>query len=143
METFNKFLPKEFNCCEDSASVFTIKRVDRKNSKILYSFDFAIVNYYEDEIENPYYDNDYDDPSEEYFIVERQEYIFFDKQNNKYFWKLRPIAFDDHRYKEQYVKEEGLWNELRYLYLKQKNNQQTKKSRIIYYETLNQLFQKY
>ena len=143
METFNKFLLKGFKHCEDSSSVFTIKKIDKQNSKIIYSFDFAIVNYYNEDIQNPDFDYDYDDPEDEYETIERQEYIYFDKQNNKYFWKLRPIAFDDHRYKEQYVKEEGLWSELRDLYLKQKNNQQTKKSRIIYYETLNQLFQKY
>ena len=143
MDTFNKFLPKNFSRCEDSSSVFTIKKIDKQDSKIIYSFDFAIVNYYEDYFRNPAYDEDYDDPEDEYYCIEIQEYIYFDKHNNKYIWQQRPIAFENHRFKEQYVKNNGLWNELRDLYLKQKNSQPSKKSRIIYYESLDQIYQKH
>lgn len=142
METFDRFLPKEFKNCENSSSVFTIKKVDKSCKKIKYSFDFAIVNYYVEDIENPNYDDDYDDPEEEYYEVERQQYISFNKTNNSYSWELRPIA-SDHRYMEQYVKTNGLWSELRELYIKHKNSEPTQKSRIIHYETLNQVYQKH
>lgn len=142
MEAFNKFLFKGFKNCEDSSSVFTIKKIDKQNSKIIYSFDFAIVNYYNEEVQNSDFDYDYDAPEDEYETIERQEYIYFDKQNNKYFWELRPIAFDDHRYKEQYIKKAGYWNYLRDVYLERKNLKPTKKSRIIYYETLDYVFQR-
>jgi len=139
MKTFNKFLENDFKHCEDSSTVFTIKKVNKKTKKIIYSFDFAIVNYYEEEIANLDFDDDYDDPDEEIFVVERQELIKFNKPYS-YVWETRPIA-SDHRYMEQFVKEKGLWNELRDQYLINKNNNQNEKSRIVYYNTLNQIFQ--
>lgn len=142
MKTFNMFLPRDFNYSEDSSSVFTIKKLDKKHSKILYSFDFAIVNYFVENIPNSKYD-DYEDPENEFYQIERQEYISFNKNNNSYSWELRSIA-SDHRYMEQCVKSNScIWNELRDLYLQHKNSQPTKKSRIIYYETLNQVYQKH
>lgn len=141
MKTFNKFLENDFKPCEDSSTVFTIKKVNKKTKKIIYSFDFAIVNYYEEKIANNDYDDDYDNPDEEFFVVERQELIKFNKPNS-YVWETRSIA-SDHRYTEQFIKENGLWNELRDQYIINKNNHQNKKSRIVYYNTLNQIFQKY
>ncbi|MBO5021860.1 MAG: hypothetical protein J6C53_00055 [Clostridia bacterium] len=143
MQTFNKFLKGNFKYCEDSTSVFTIKKVDKQNSKIIYSYDFAIVHNFEENCKNPDYDDEYDDPKYEYFTIERQEYIYFDKSTKKYSWEVRPDAFNDHKYKEQYIKQAELWNILRETYLQQKNLQPHKKSRIIYYETLNQIFQKH
>lgn len=143
IQAFNKFLPKEFNKCEDSSSVITIKKVDKQNSRITYSYDFAIVHYFEEELRNPDFDEEYNDPDEEYFVVERQEYISFDKKGN-YSWEVRPLEqYNNHRYIEQVIKQKGLWNELRDLYLEYKNAYPEEKSRIIYYETLDQIWQKY
>ena len=135
MEAFDKFLPRNYQR-EDSSSAITLKKIDQRNKKIIYSFDFAIVDYYLEDIKNP----DFDD---EYFSIERQKIILFDKHNKSYNWELRPIA-SGHRYMEQYVKSESyIWNELRDEYLKHKNLEPTKKSRIIYYETLNRIYRKY
>lgn len=143
METFNKFLPKDFNYCEDSSSVFTIKKVNKQSKKIVYSFDFAIVNYFDEDVANSNFDEDYDDPEDEYYQIERQEYISFNKKAGSYSWELRRIA-SDHRYMEQCVKSDSsIWNELRDLYLQHKNSRPNEKSRIIYYETLNQIYQKH
>ena len=142
MKTFNMFLPKDYKYCEDSSSVFTLKKVDKKQNKIVYSFDFAIVDYFVEEVDNPDFD-DYDDPQDESLLVERQVFICFDKNDNSYFWELRPIA-SDHRYMKQCVKSKSsIWNELRDLYLKHKNSEQDKKSREIYYAVLNQVYQKH
>ena len=140
MDAFNKFKPKNFKFCEDSTSVFTLKKVDTNTKKIIYSVDFAIVYYFEEPIPNPNFDDDYDDPDEEYFYIERQKLIKFNDQKNTYAWELRKIA-TDHREIEQLIKENGLWSQLRDLYLKNKNHYPTEKSRIIYYNSLNQIYQ--
>lgn len=144
MKLFNEFKPKHFECCEDSTSVFTVKRLDAKTGNILYSFDFAIVYYYMEGIPNQDFDEDYDDPDDEYYEKERQKYIKHDKHSDTYYWELRPIA-TNHCYIENAIKDNNLWNELRDLYLEKKNNNKdpNKKSRIIYYETLNEIWQKY
>ena len=50
MEAFNKYFNNGYDSCEDSTSVFTIKKIDQKQSKIIHSFDFAIVeNVYDNE----------------------------------------------------------------------------------------------
>ncbi|MBR3885115.1 MAG: hypothetical protein IKJ33_01430 [Clostridia bacterium] len=141
MKTFDMFKLEKYTNCKDSTSVFTIKNIDTKTNSIKYSFDFAIVEYYEEEIENPNFDEDYDDPTEEYIIVERQKYIKNDKFRHQYIWNLRPIA-DDHRYKVQWIKENGLWNNVhnRYLENKNSNTDPNKKSRTMYYETVNEIY---
>lgn len=142
MEVFDKFLPKNYKR-EDSSSAITLKKIDQLHKKIIYSFDFAIVNYDFEDIKDPNYDDDYDDPDDEYYTIERQEIIRFDKHNGKYIWELRPIA-SDHRYMEQCVKSESyIWNELRNEYLKHKNSEPKKMSRDIYYETLNRIYNKH
>lgn len=142
MEAFDKFLPKNYKR-EDSSSAITLKKIDQLHKKIIYSFDFAIVNYYFEDIKNPDFDDEYDELDNEYFSIERQEIILFNKHNKSYGWELRPIA-SDHRYMEQYVKSESyIWNELRDEYLKHKNLELTKKSRVIYYETLNRIYKKH
>ena len=142
MDAFNKFKPKNFKFCEDSTSVFTLKKVDTNAKKIIYSVDFAIVYYFEEAIPNPHFDDDYDDPDEEYFYIERQKIIKFNDQTNTYAWELRKIA-TDHREIEHLIKENGLWNQLRDLYLINKNKYPNEKSRIVYFDTLNQIAQKY
>ncbi len=120
MEAFNKCLPNKFKNCNDSTSVFTIKRID--NQKIIYSYDFAIVNYYSDE-------NGY----------ERQEYIKFIKPNN-YSWALRPIK-KNYRAMIQWVKDNVNWDYVKEVYLEKKNSEPNKKSRIIFYQTILEIFE--
>lgn len=141
METFNKFKLKEYKNCEDSSSVFTIKKINSKTKFVDYSFDFAIVEYYEEEIENLDFDEDYDDPNDEYIIVERQRYIKFDKNKNQYIWNVRKFA-TDHRQKEQWIKDKDLWGEVRETYREKKNKNINldKKSRTMYYEIINEIY---
>ena len=64
----NKVAPRfGYDNTGDSTRVLTIKVKDRKNSRILHSCDFAIVNDYLDDDGN-----------------ERQEYIHFNKMMNKF-----------------------------------------------------------
>ena len=65
-----------YDYVEDSTRVLTIKVKDRKNSKIIYSCDFAIVNDYIDDDGN-----------------ERQEYIHFNKKQIKYSWEEQPQGY--------------------------------------------------
>lgn len=66
MKEFNKCAYKyHYDFCKDSTRVFTIKVKGRKVSRILYSCDFAIVNNYDDNL---------------------QEYIWFNKKSNIYNW---------------------------------------------------------
>jgi len=44
-----------FKCPEDSTSVLTLKCVDRKNKRIKYSFDIAIIYYASDDLDDGYY----------------------------------------------------------------------------------------
>lgn len=122
IELFDKYFDDSYDYSEDSISVITIKKLNAKRNKIICSVDFAIVHYYKDE-ENK----------------ERQEYIRFDKNTNKYFWELRKIA-TDHRYVENLIKENNLWEDVRDLYLENKNKEPNKKSRIVYYQTIETIY---
>ena len=61
-----------YDDAEDSTRVITIKVKDKKNSKILHSCDFAIINDYGNE---------------------GQEYIHFNKKQNSYSWQEQPQGF--------------------------------------------------
>lgn len=122
---FDKTFDDSYEWAEDSTSVFTIKKVDKKHSIIIFSVDFAIVHYYEDEKGN-----------------EKQEYIRFDKNTNGYSWCDRPEA-TNHRQSAMAIRQKGLWNELRELYLKNKNKEPNKKSRIVYYQTLETIYKRH
>ncbi|MBP5432259.1 hypothetical protein [Ruminococcus sp.] len=109
---------------ENSTSVITIKAVDRKNSKIVHSCDLAIV----------YNCNDV-----------RQQYIRYYKGNPpSYKWEFRDKEYyiSD---KLQWIKENGLMQELRnrYLEYKNRNNNPEKHSRTIFAETVNDLYNEY
>ena len=117
-----------YDYAEDSTRVLTIKFKDRENSRIVHSCDFAIVNDYIDE-------DGY----------EGQEYIHFNKEQNKYFWEERPQGYYLLEEKADWIKENDCWQEVRALYLdkKNRNNNYHKHSRSIYAETINQICQKY
>jgi len=105
---------------------FTIKVVDKENSKIIHGCDFAIVNEYVDN------QNNY-----------RQE-ILVQYANNLYSWNKKLIC-NNYTNKVSNLKANGLWNEVRDEYLKLKNNNRDegKKSYNLYYEAVNNVYSKY
>ncbi|RKI87886.1 hypothetical protein D7V94_20200 [Parablautia intestinalis] len=117
-----------YDNAEDSTRVITIKVKDRKNSKILHSCDFAIVNDYIDDDGN-----------------ECQRYVHFNKKQNKYSWQKQPQGFYLLEEKAKWIKDSGHWQKVRDLYLDKKNhnNDHHKHSRSIYAETIHEICQKY
>ena len=117
-----------YDDAEDSTRVITIKVKDRKNSKILHSCDFAVVNDYIDE------DGD-----------EHQEYIHFNKKQNTYEWQEQPEGYYMLLEKIDDIKKYNLWQKVRNLYLekKSKNTDLHKKSRSIFAETVKEVHDKY
>lgn len=117
-----------YDDAEDSTRVITIKVKDRKNSKILHSCDFAVVNDYIDE------DGD-----------EHQEYIHFNKKQNTYEWQEQPEGYYMLLEKIDDIKKYNLWQKVRDLYLekKSKNTDLHKKSRSIFAETVKEVHDKY
>lgn len=117
-----------YDNAEDNTRVLTIKVKDRKNSKILHSCDFAIVNDYIDDDRN-----------------QGQEYIRFNKRQGSYTWEEQPRGYYLLPEKEEWIKNNGYWDEMRKLYLDKKNcnNDSNKHSRSIYAETIHQICQRY
>lgn len=117
-----------YDNAEDSTRVITIKVKDKKNSRILHSCDFAIVNDYIDDEGN-----------------ERQEYIHFNKKQHSYSWQEQPQGFYLLGEKADWIKEHGYWQDVRdlYLYKKNHNNNPYKHSRSIYAETIHEICQRY
>ena len=76
---------------------------------------------------------------------ECQEYIHFNKKQNKYSWQEQPQGFYLLEEKAEWVKANGYWNVMRDLYLTKKNhnNDSHKHSRSIYAETIHEICQKY
>lgn len=123
MKSFNKYVKKyNYDFCEDSTRVFTIKVKDRKNSRILHSCDFAIV-----------YNCKYN----------RQQYIRYNKSQNTYTWEEQPQGFYELPEKVEFCKENSLWQEVRNAYIKNKNSNtdKNKKSRSIFAETIHKVCQ--
>ena len=131
MNTFNKVLRSNYHFpCQDSTRVFTIKVYEEnpywknitnlKGTKIKYSCDFAIVNTI----------NDY-----------QQEYIRFNKNTHEYSWQMQCKGYLLSK-KEAYIKKNKLTNELRKIYLDKKNfnTNPNKKSRALYAEAVNELY---
>lgn len=112
-----------YNRCEDSTSVLTIKFINRRLSKIEYSCDFAIV-----------YDGS-----------KGQQYIRFNKEQNNYTWKYRRKGFKNLEMRADWLKRNKHWTEVREVYLEIKNNNTNpnKRSRSLYAETINNLYNKY
>lgn len=117
-----------YDNAEDSTRVITIKVIDRQNSRILHSCDFAIVNNYID-----------DDG------CERQEYIHLNKKQKSYSWHEQPQGFYLLDIKADWIKKCGCWQDVRglYLYKKNHNNNHHKHSRSIYAETVHEICQRY
>lgn len=124
IDLFNKYFDDSYDYSEDSTSVITIKKLNAQRNKIICSVDFAIVSYYEDEEG-----------------MERQKYIRFDKNSGNYSWALRKVA-TNHRHVEDLIKENNLWEDVIDLYLNNKNKEPYKKSRIVYYQTLETIYRR-
>ena len=109
---------------EDSTRVLTTKFVDKKNSRIKHSCDFAIVNNCNDG---------------------RQQYIRFNKSTNSYSWEYQPKGFIGLETKADWLKKNGYWQDVRDYYIEKKNNNTNpdKKSRSLYAETINEIYQRY
>ena len=109
-----------YDFCEDSTRVFTIKVKDRKNSRIRYSCDFAIVNDYGNN---------------------QQEYIRYNKKRNNYTWEEQTKGFYCLPEKIEFCKDNQLWQEVREIYLNKKNYNMdsNKKSRSIFAETIHEV----
>ena len=90
----------------------------------MHSFDFAIV------------EKNYDNEGRL-----RQCYIRFDKNTGGYSWAFRKLN-KNHSNIENFIKKNGYWNELRDLYLANKNKEPHKKSRIVYYQTLETIYKR-
>lgn len=124
IDLFNKYFDDSYDYSEDSTSVITIKKLNAQRNKVICSVDFAIVSYYEDEEG-----------------MERQKYIRFDKNSGNYSWALRKVA-TNHRHVEDLIKEKNLWEDVKVLYLNNKNKEPNKKSRIVYYQTLETIYRR-
>lgn len=125
MNAFNKFSHEyKYDYCEDSTRVFTIKVKDRNHSRILHSCDFAVVNNYGDN---------------------QQEYIRFNKKQKSYTWEEQPKGFYALPEKEEFCKENSLWDIVRKKYLQNKNSNtdKNKKSKSIYADTIHNVCQQY
>lgn len=122
MQCFDKYARLYgYDYCEDSTRVITIKVKDRENSRIIHSCDFAIVREFEDGI---------------------QQYIRFNKNYNSYSWEYQPKGFYQLEERQKLIKQYGLWQDVRelYLYKKNTNDDSNKKSRSIFAETINEVY---
>lgn len=132
INTFNQVikLTYPYASCQNNTCVFTIKVYEEnpcciniialRSPKIEYSCDFAIVNTI----------NDY-----------QQEYIRFNKNTHEYSWQMQCKGYLLSK-KEAYIKKNKLTNELRKIYLDKKNfnTNPNKKSRALYAEAVNELY---
>lgn len=121
-EAFNKFAYiYDYDYPEDGQRVMTIKVKDTENSRIIHSCDFAVVH----------------DASDG-----RQQYIRYNKKDNSYYWEYQPKGFYLIDEKIEIIKKSGKWNDLRELYLDKKNSNtnKDKKSRSLFAESVNNIY---
>ena len=132
INTFNQVIKLNYPyaSCQNNTRVFTIKVYEEnpcciniialRSPKIEYSCDFAIVNTINDH---------------------QQEYIRFNKNTHEYSWQMQCKGYSLSK-KEAYIKNNKLTNELRKIYLDKKNfnTNPNKKSRALYAEAVNELY---
>ena len=126
---FDRVIPHYgYSPAEQSTRVLTIKYKDTANSRILHSCDIAVVNNY------------FDDEG-----YEHQEYIHFDKKSNQYLWEERSDGYYQLSEKEEWIKNHNLQTDLQewYLWKKNANRDNHKKSRTIYAESVHEICQKF
>ena len=101
---------------EESTSVLTIKKVDRRRKAVACSCDFAIVYY---------------DPSGHHFLQ-------YNKGNGGFGFQHRSFRYDVDGLAEEIRHADNGWNELRDEYLRLKNaDTQSKRSFVLYVEAVN------
>lgn len=112
-----------YDYTEDSTRVLTIKVKDKVNSRILHSCDFCIVIECSDG---------------------RQQYIRYNKSQKYYSWEYQPKGYKKLQNKIEWIKQNGLWGNLRdyYRYKKNVNNDEDKHSRAIFAESVHEIWQK-
>ena len=125
-KAFDKFNRQfQYDYTEDSTRVLTIKVKHRQNSESLHSADFAIVNDYYDKHDNKH-----------------QEYIHYNKKQNSFEWQEQPKGYYELTERVDLIKQYRLWQEVRGLYIEKKNhNLACKKSRALFAETINEIYQ--
>ena len=111
-----------YNYTEDSTRVLTIKVKDRANACILHSCDFCIIYECGDG---------------------RQQYIRYNKKQKSYSWEYQPKGYYKLSDKIEWIKKQKLWQQVRdnYIYKKNTNTDDNKKSRAIFAETIHQVCQ--
>lgn len=112
---------------EDSTRVLTIKKKNRKKACIIHSCDLAIVKDHIDGVDD------------------RQTYIHFNKAHGSYTWCEQPDGYHMLPDKVDWIKENGLQDDMRDLYIekKNKNNDPNVHSRAIFAMTVHEICQKY
>lgn len=112
-----------YDYAEDSTRVITIKVKDRVHSRILHSCDFCIVYECGDG---------------------QQQYIRYNKKQNRYLWEFQPKGYVDLPAKIEWIKNHALWQQVLdyYIYKKNTNDNPNKHSRSIFAETVNEIWQK-
>lgn len=113
---------------EDSTRVLTIKKKNTKKSCIIHSCDFAIVNSYIDKKGYEY-----------------QQYIHFNKKSGEYQWYQQTQGYYMLPDKIDWIKDNGLWNDVRDLYIEKKNENDDPDlhSRTIFAITVHEICQRY
>lgn len=125
MDAFNDaVVGTPYSSPEDSTSSITVKVVDRKNSKIIRSFDLAIIYYMDDE-----------EPDDGYMYLRNWK-------NGRYSFELRRLSVKINAKRDEIEEYEDGWNMIReeYLKLKNKNKDINKKSFILYLESINNVY---
>ena len=111
----------QYDYSEDSTRVLTIKVKDRQHSRVFHSADFAIV---------------YDCSNGQ------QQYIHYNKKQQSYGWQYQPKPYYELEERAALIKKHNLWQNVRDLYIDKKNNNpMNKKSRSLFAETINDIYQ--
>lgn len=111
---------------KNNRQAMTIKCINRVQSRIIYSCDFAIVHDYEDK-------NDI-----------FQKILIYDKETNNYVWNKRRCS-KNYEYKLSNLLKKSLWTEVKdeYLNLKNNNIDRDKISFSLYLEGINNVYNRY
>lgn len=116
---------KFFESCRESSRVFTLKNMSLfPNEWKPYSCDFAIVRNRKEKRGRKH-----------------KEFIHFRKNTGEYQWNEQQRGYDLEE-RVEWLRKNKLWNEVRERYLDKKNNNidLQKKSRALYAETINEIY---
>lgn len=114
----------KYSAPQDSTSAITIKVIDKKQSKVLHSCDFAII-YYENDIETDGY-----------------YYLKNNKSQNQYVFEYRNLSRNIDVKLQEILSYSNGWNDIRDEYLKLKNNNRdnNKHSLSLYLEAIHNVY---